>query len=389
MSTIKVTNIEHASTANGGIQLDNTGHVTVDGVQMPTAGALSNRNLIINGAMQVAQRGTSVTGIGVDDYTCADRWKNFAALAGQAGRLTATQETITDLAGFHKALKLQVTTSETPGSTESYGLNQRLEQQDIKGLGVGTSASEPFTFSFYAKAPTGSGVFCVGVIMSGGGSYIEEVNIGTSWSRHEINIPATTTSSHASTQTNDNVTGMEVQITLMAGSSRDNHGNGTWEADTSNRATSNQSNFFSSTSNNLWITGVQLERGEKATPFEHRSYGDELAKCMRYYETGVCYGMYKTSDDTFGWTNYSVQKRANPSVEINPPGSNPSNNQAYYWSTASSDRGNRAINEINPSNQVGGQSNFKNGFIATMGGFTPSSTNDAMWTGNYIAEAEL
>jgi hypothetical protein len=284
MSTLKVTNIEHEDTTSGGIQLDSDGHVTIDGQQLPTSGALSNRNLIINGAMQVAQRGTSVTGIGVDDYTCADRFKNFAALSGQAGRLTATQETITDLAGFHKALKLQVTTTETPGSTESYGLNQRLEFQDVKGLGIGTSAAEPLTLSFYAKAPTGNGVFCAGIIMPGGGSYIEEVTVGTSWSRHEINIPATTNSVHATTQTNDTHNALEVQITLMAGSSRDDHGNGTWEADTNNRATSNQSNFFSSTDNNLWITGVQLERGEKATPFEHRSYGDELARCQRYYQ---------------------------------------------------------------------------------------------------------
>ena len=291
MSTLKVTNIEHESTGNGGIQLDNAGHVTVDGVQFPTAGALSNRNLIINGAMQVAQRGTSVTDIGVDDYTCADRFKHFASLSGQAGRLTATQENITDLAGFNKALKLQVTTTETPGSTESYGLNTRLELQDVKGLGIGTSTSVPLTLSCYAKAPTGNGVFCAGIIIPGGGSYIEEVTVGTSWSRHEINIPATTDSAHATTITTDTHTGMEVQITLMAGSSRDGHAGGTWETSTDNRATSNQSNFFSSTSNNLWITGVQLERGEKATPFEHRSYADELNKCMRYYETGVCFGM--------------------------------------------------------------------------------------------------
>ena len=390
MSTIKVTNSEHESTGNGGIQLDNAGHVTVDNVQMPTAGALSNRNLILNGAMQAAQRGTSVTGIGVDDYTCCDRFKHFAALSGQAGRLTATQENITDLAGFHKALKLQVTTAETPGSTESYGLNTRLELQDIKGLGVGTSAAVPLTLSFYAKAPTGSGVFCAGVIMSGGGSYIEEVNVGTSWSRHEINIPATTTSSHASTQTNDTHTGMEVQITLMAGSSRDDHGNGTWEADTANRATSNQSNFFSSTSNNLFITGVQLERGKKATPFEHRSFGDELARCMRYYETGVCFGMYKTSDDTMGWAQYSVQKRVNPSLNFNPPGTTTSNNQAYYYSTDSNDRGNRTINDVNHGSYMNNsQDNLKNGFFASIGNFTPASANDAMWTSNYIAEAEL
>ena len=279
---INVGGTERMSISSGGT-VAITDDLTVNGSQYPTAGALSNRNLIINGAMQVAQRGTSVTGIGVDDYTCADRFKHFAALAGQAGRLTATQETITDLDGFHKALKLQVTTTETPGSTESYGLNTRLEMQDIKGLGVGTSGSVPLTLTFYAKAPTGNGVFCAGIIMPGGGSYIEEVTINTSWSRHEINIPATTNSAHATTQTNDTHSGMEIQITLMAGSSRNDHGNGTWEADTNNRATSNQSNFFSSTSNNLFITGVQLERGEKATPFEHRSHADDLAKCQRYF----------------------------------------------------------------------------------------------------------
>ena len=262
----------------------------VNDVQYPTAGALSNRNLIINGAMQVAQRNTTVTGIGVDDYTSCDRFKHFASLSGQAGRCTATQENITDLAGFNKALKLQVTTTETPGSTESYGLNTRLELQDIKGLAIGASNAVPLTLSFYAKAPTGNGVFCAGIIMPGGGSYIEEVTIGTSWSRHEINIPATTTSSHATTQTNDTHSGMEVQITLMAGSSRNGHGNGTWEADTNNRATSNQSNFYSSTSNNLWITGVQLERGQKATPFELKTHGEELAKCKRYCQAFVADG---------------------------------------------------------------------------------------------------
>jgi len=296
----------------------------VNDVQYPTAGALSNRNLIINGAMKVAQRGTSVTGVGVDDYTCCDRFKHFASVSGQAGRLTATQENITDLAGFNKALKLQVTTSETPGSTESYGLNTRLEHQDVKKLDIGTSAAVPLTLSFYAKAPTGNGVFCAGIIMPGGGSYIEEVTIGTSWSRHEINIPATTNSVHASTQTNDTHNGMEVQITLMAGSSRNDHGNGTWEADTDNRATSNQSNFFSSTSNNLFITGVQLERGEKATPFEHRSYGDDLAKCHRYYYRAVdgsrdsyhaiMSGSWYITTQLYGTIHFPTEMRAIPTL---------------------------------------------------------------------------
>ena len=76
MSTLKVTNIENPSTTSGGIDIDTSGHVTVDGVAMPSAGALSNRNLIVNGAMAVAQRGTSVTGItNSNTYRTVDRWR--------------------------------------------------------------------------------------------------------------------------------------------------------------------------------------------------------------------------------------------------------------------------------------------------------------------------
>jgi len=264
-----------------GITSVSTTNLTVNGNAYPATGPLSNRNLIINGAMQVAQRGTTITDVGVDTFML-DRWKQFASVGGQAGRSTATQEAITDLEGFRTALKLQVTTAETPAANEVYTINTRLEAQDILGLDIGGSNSKSLTLSFWAKAPTGNGTFCAGITMNGGGHYVEEVTIGTTWSRHIINIPATTTSSHATTSTG-NTAGMEINITLMAGDTFDNATNGVWGSGTGNRATSNQTNFYSSTSNNLWITGVQLEVGSVATPFEHRSYGDELARCQRYY----------------------------------------------------------------------------------------------------------
>ena len=271
--------------------------------------------------MQVAQRGTTITDVGVDTYTL-DRWKQFAQVGGMTGRSTVTQETITDLEGFRTALKLQVTTAETPAATESYGLNTRLEAQDILGLDIGGSNSKSLTLSFWAKAPTGNGTFCAGIVMAGGGHYFEEVTIGTTWSRHVVNIPATTTSSNATTATGT-ATGIEVQITLMAGSSVDDLTNGVWQSSTSSRCTSNQSNFYSSTSNNLWVTGVQLEVGSVATPFEHRSYGDELLRCQRYYcqsVPGSRTAPNMTNEMLFGraesylsWT-YPVIMRAVPSV---------------------------------------------------------------------------
>ena len=85
MSTIKVNKIENTTTTAGGVEIDSSGHVQVDGVQMPTAGALSNRNLIINGAMQVAQRGTSQTGVTGNGYYTIDRMRH-----SEVGLSTAT-----------------------------------------------------------------------------------------------------------------------------------------------------------------------------------------------------------------------------------------------------------------------------------------------------------
>jgi len=261
---------------------------------LPTEGSLSGRNVIVNGGMTVAQRGSSQTGVGIDTFTNVDRFRQFASVGGMVGRSTSTQETITDLKGFTKALKLQVTTADTSvGSTESYGLNTRLEADNILRFGIGTANAQAITLSFYAKAPTGGGVFCAGIAMPGGGNYFEEVTIGTSWARHEIKIPATTTSSHATTATGT-AAGIEVQITLMAGSSYNTLTNKTWSVSGAKRATSNQTNFYSSTSNNLFITGLQLEVGPQSTPFEHEPYDTTLEKCQRYYQisgTGRTYGI--------------------------------------------------------------------------------------------------
>ena len=306
MSRINVENIRHPDAASDSLQLSDTGNITApgnlsvtgtstltgntvvtgsltaNGLAYPSAGPLSNRNLLYNPEMKVAQRGTTITNVGIDTFML-DRWKQFASVGTTTGRSTATQETITDLEGFRTALKLQVTTADTDvAATDLFAINQRLEAQDILWLDIGGTNSRSLTLSFWAKAPTGNGVFCAGLVMPGGGHYVEEVTIGTSWARHVINIPATTTSSHATTQTGT-ANGMEVVITLMAGSSRNGSTNGAWGSGTNNRATSNQSNFYSSTSNNLWVTGVQLEVGDVATPFEHRSFGDELARCQRYY----------------------------------------------------------------------------------------------------------
>ena len=382
MSTLKVTNIEHASTANGGIQLDNAGHVTIDGQQMPTVGPLSNRNL-------VAQRGTAnVTSVG---YQTVDRF--FTSAAGgtfSQERIDLTSSDSPFSLGFRHAYRTK--NSAVASATNHYRqFETRIEAQDVIKSGWNyNSTSSYITVSFWARASVaGTYTFDFRTQDSPAQAYATSITLAANtWKKFELTYPGDS----ALVIADDSGVGLRLvwgvyfATNFTASSATMNQ----WHTFSSTNISPDDTAGWGTTLNATFdVTGVQLEVGEKATPFEHRNFGDELARCMRYYETGVCFGMYKTSDDTFGWTQYSVQKRENPGVEINPPGSNPNTNQAYYHSTSSSDRGNRSINEINPSGQVNGQSNFKNGFIATMGGFTPASTNDAMWTGNYIADAEL
>ncbi|QJQ82610.1 tail fiber protein [Synechococcus phage S-SBP1] len=385
MSTLKVTNIEHGSTTDGGIQLDSSGHVTVDGQQLPTSGAFSGRNLIINGAQEVDQRdsGSSAIGTLTGGKYITDRWKvrgegNTTGQGSQSGNVPD---------GFVNSLLVEVgATANARSADTNRFIRQNVEGYVLRRLRWGTSAAKAATISFWIKSSlTGTYSFS---FFSGSldQHYVTNYTINTAdtWEFKTISVPGPT----SGTFRTDNGLALFIQWDLGTGTNYQTSTLDQW-ASGDKRCSNNAVDFFNTANATLRITGIQFEMGEKATPFEYRSYGDELARCMRYYETGVCFGMYKTSDDTFGWTQYSVQKRTNPTVELNPPGSNPSTNQAYYHSTDSSDRGNRAINEINPSGQMPNQTNFKNGFIATMGGFTPASTNDAMWTSNYIAEAEL
>jgi len=151
MSTIKVNKIENTSTTNGGVSIDNDGHVTVDGQQLPTAGPLSNRNLIINGAMQVAQRGTASTSSGINSV---DRWYGIF----DQGAVTQSQEAI-DLAdqpftedGLRNYFRLTNNTASTAAAAFR-GFTQIIEAQNAATSGWNyTSSSSFITLSFWVRA---------------------------------------------------------------------------------------------------------------------------------------------------------------------------------------------------------------------------------------------
>ena len=278
MSTLKVTNIEHGSTTDGGIQLDSDGHVTIDGQQLPSAGALSNRNLIINGEMNIAQRGNGNFAIGDDDRP-VDRFLFSNSGSGFTGGANGTQSTIAP-AGFKNSLEIDVTTADTSLTSDSQGkIEYRVEGNDSAHLNWGTANAQTVTLSFYIKSNL-TGESAVAFVNEGNNrSYVATFNINTAntWERKELTVAGPTDGTWN--------TGLGIGIRLRWGSFGNNFqttSTNQWLA-TQKMTSSSSINFFSSTDNNLYLSGVQLEIGSKATAFEHRSYGEELRKCQRYY----------------------------------------------------------------------------------------------------------
>ena len=279
MSTIKVTNIEHGSTTDGGIQLDSSGHVTIDGQQLPTAGALSNRNLIINGAMQVAQRGTSSSEF--NSYGTVDRFRLKKVLMDN---LAGTQQQSTTApTGFSNSFKIDITTAEsTLAADEFFSVRHAVEAQNLQHLEYNTSEAKAVTLSFWVRSHV-TGTYSVGLTNFDPNKNIAKtysISSANTWEHKTVTFPGDTAGANPD---NDNGTGFLFDWYLAAGSNFTSSDGSSWGAFAENRRAYGHTANAVGTTGGFYITGVQLEVGEKATPFEHRSYADELAKCQRYF----------------------------------------------------------------------------------------------------------
>ena len=279
MSSIKVTNINNASAARGGIAFDADGHVTVDGLQLPSAGALSNRNLVINGGMQVSQRSTSTAVTTTGTYVL-DR---FTTGHGSGFNINSTvSQSSTTPAGFANSLKVDVTAVSTPSGSENGLILQRIEAQNLQHLQYGTSTAQTCTISFWVRSNK-TGTYCFQILQDDAQKYVlyeYTISSADTWEKKTITIVGNT----ADTIANDNGLGFELRWHLASGSTDHTSASSTWTGNTAGYlTTSNQVNLFDSTSNEWYLTGVQLEVGSTATPYEHRAYSDELLRCQRYY----------------------------------------------------------------------------------------------------------
>ena len=258
-----------------------TVHLTgINDLNYPTVGPLSNRNLIVNGAMQVAQRGTSSTSTGTGYYT-VDR---FITGLGGSGGVTYSQSTDSPQ-GFGKSFKIDIDTADTLSGSEEFYFEQRIEAQNLQHLDYGTSSSKTLTLSFWVKSYQ-TGQFSAWFYQPDSTRvYFKEytVNASGTWEYKTVTIPGDA----SGVINDDNETGLHVRFYLGAGPNRVGTVPTNWSSHTSaDRVSSNQVQLTNNTDNYWAITGIQLELGSVATPFEHRSYGDELARCQRYHYNG-------------------------------------------------------------------------------------------------------
>ena len=251
---------------------------------------LSHRNMMINGAMLIDQRkgGALTTNIGAtdNDYRTVDRWRNVWT-GGEATRISLQQVSITDLAGFSKAMKIDCVTAEggTQDADESFRMAYKFEGQDLQGLEKGFSTAKSFTISFWVKGTT-SRTYVLELKDSDNSRHLtQQFSVTASWVKHTYTIPADTTGKI----TSDNTEGLELNLWFFAGT---NYQGGTYTANTWKTTTTNQratgisdsgKGLLTTTNDEVYFTGFQMELGSVATPFEHKSFADELARCQRYY----------------------------------------------------------------------------------------------------------
>jgi len=336
------------------------------------------RNLIINGNFQVWQRATAATAGANNTINTTDRW---GWLLSNDGAVTSEQSTDTPT-GTGYSFLAKCTTADTSIAAAQYAsIFQNIEAQNLQPLQYGTSSAKTITLSFWVKSNK-TGTYTVAIYKSGNTGYIipneYTISSANTWEKKTITITPTAGSTSFITASagallNTNALGFQVAFGLAFGSNL--HGtNNTWSSNASHYSTSNQVNWMDSTSNNFYLSQVQLEIGENTSDFEHEDYGTTLAKCRRYFQIygGVAdseiYSGYVANTDNYYTTiRFLHELRTTPTMTINGT-----------WATT------------NVSSAAFGYGSSK-GFALRV---TPSGTGRWYWYANttddtYTADAEL
>jgi hypothetical protein len=277
------------------------------------------KNRIINGAMTIDQRnaGASVTNIAGRVYP-VDR---FGGYGDQASKFTAQQSTVAP-AGFVNSLLITSLSSYSVGSTEEFSIQHRIEGFNVADLGWGTANAQTVTISFWVRSSltgTFGGSVCNGAF-NRWYPFAYTISAANTWEQKTVTIAGDT----SGTWTTGNGTGLQLAIGLGVGSGRSGSA-GAWSSSTYISATGATS-VVGTSGATFYITGVQLEKGSVATPFEFRSIGQELALCQRYFEqiygTGYAFASVGVASITISTSGrgptlaYKVTKRAVPTISV-------------------------------------------------------------------------
>ena len=384
MSEIKVNSIKGVGASVAALSINNSDGTCTANI----TNNLSNKNKIINGSMICSQRGSSFTS---DGFTL-DR---FERQENTDGAYTVTQST-TSPDGFANSLKVDVTTADTSLSAGQYAnLKYKIEAQDLQDLAFGTSAAKTVVLSFYVRSnKTGNYAFAIQQSDNSFklASFQYTINSADTWERKTIVIAGDT----SGVINNDNGDGFILLWAFAAGS---NYTTGTLRSTFTARVAADQYvgqgvNLLDSTSNEWYITGVQLEVDQTgsgvATDFEHRSFAQELALCQRYCyavpvgSTGHNYhaimnGFYVNSSLFIGLLNLPTVMRGSPSLTTS--------GSFQTAGTASISVGSFTLNDVDFDNVHSIQ--FRCTGSGATAGQGANFRNDASNTAKFILSAEL
>jgi hypothetical protein len=356
---IKDNSIDSDQYVDGSIDNAHLADDAVTVAKMNDSAYLANRNMIINGAMQIHQRGTTAAGSATNIYTPLDRWQlvqgssfNFDVTASINSTTVNTSE------GFQTALKITPDSTQTPTGSENATIAYRLEGYDCQRLQQGGADAHTFTLSFYAKAVNKTGVYsvcCIKKDAAGSGRYqVKEFTLTTAWVRQEITFEADTTALIRNSNQGD----LNFYFNMASGPDDLVAPTTAWATGGGIAASTNQVNFMDSTSNEFHITGAQLEVGSNATPYEHKTFGQELAACQRYYNKTFAYATAPANGAGHTWTGallwdtrittlspsvnwqYPVAMRALPTVTLY---NTRASGTAGQWTTGGSDGANARV----------------------------------------------
>ena len=315
MSTLKVGAIRGVAASSDAITVASDGTCSAN-ITSVNGGALSNRNLLINGDMRISERHGTTSKALTNAQFSLDRWQ---VVNDNAASKFTTQQVADAPAGFYYSLKMTSSSAYTPLSTEVFGVGQKIEGFNTSWLGFGASNPKSITISFFVKSSL-TGTFGGSVLnedMFRGFPFTYTISDADTWEKKTVTVPGVATGTWHATDG----TGIRVHWSMGAGANRSDTA-GQWSTTQFSFHPTGATSVVGTNAATLQITGCQVEEGSVATDFEHRPISQELALCQRYYykhcegnDKDICSGGYYRSDLSLGSVHFPVTMRTSPSLD--------------------------------------------------------------------------